>query len=52
MLAGSWAMSSFYRLFGAEVGKWATFRVGNIITLPEQLQVGDWWVSSFTLWID
>lgn len=42
MLAGSWAMSSFYRLFGAEVGKWATFRVGNVITLPEQLQVGDW----------
>ena len=42
MVSGSWAMSTFYRAFGADVGKWATFRDSNIITLPEQLKVGDW----------
>lgn len=42
MLLGTWAMSSFYRAFGARVGKSVTFRVGNVVSLPEQLQVGDW----------
>ena len=42
MLVGTWAMSCFYRAFGAQIGKWSTFRVGNVISLPEQLRVDDW----------
>ena len=42
LLVGTWAMSAFYRLFGAHVGKWTTFRFGNAILCPDQLQIGDW----------
>jgi len=42
LLVGTWGMSALYRLFGAQVGKWTTFRFGNPILCPDQLQIGDW----------
>ena len=41
-LLGTWAAGSFYRLFGASVGRWATFRQSNILCLPDMMTIGDW----------
>ena len=42
MLIGTWGASVFYRLYGAKVGKWTTFRFGNTILAPDMLDLGDW----------
>lgn len=42
VMTGTWGLNAFYRLFGASVGKWTTFRYGNIISVPDMLTAGDW----------
>ena len=46
MLLGSWGAAVFYRLFGASVGRWATFRMSNVLHLPDMLSIGDWYDQS------
>lgn len=40
-LQGTWFINVYMRLLGGKIGSWVTFRMCNVQTAPDMLQIGD-----------